>query len=303
MSPFKGLIFFGLQMEISVENDFLRITADSKGAELVSFFSKKLKKEFLWSGDPKFWQRRSPILFPIVGKLKDNKYKIGDSFFTLNQHGFARDSLFTFDGADEQKISFIFQENEETLKMYPFKFFLRISYKIVGNELAIGADITNKENIKMPFSLGFHPAFVCPFENEEKLNEYCIVFEKEEKCERLCLENGLITGREMFLLKDKILPLSEELFANDAVILNKLLSRKVVLHKQDSERPKIEVDFNGFSYLGLWKKKDARFLCIEPWNGLPDYSKSDQDFFKKEGIIILKEKQIISFKLKIRLLE
>ena len=290
-------------MIFSAENDFLKITVDSRGAELVSFFSNRLQKEFLWNGDPRFWQRRSPLLFPIVGRLKDDKYKIGDLFFTLKQHGFARDSVFSVEEISAQRLSFWLQENEETLKIYPFKYSLKIVYEIKGNELMIEAKIKNRGNEKMPFSLGFHPAFVCPFEKEEKIDEYFLIFEKEEKCERLYLEEGLITKKEIFWLKDRILPLSENLFANDAIILNKPLSKKVVLQRKDFRSAKIEVDFEEFNYLGLWKKKEARFVCIEPWNGLPDYKESEQDFFKKDGVIILKKNQTISFKLKIRLLE
>lgn len=285
------------------ENNFLKISVDSKGAELVSLFSKRFKKEFLWNGDPLFWPRHSPILFPIVGKLKSDRYRIDNSFYTLKQHGFARDLLFSVDETNNTRLSFVLEENEETLKMYPFRYSLKIVYEINGNELSIEAKIKNKENKKMPFSLGFHPAFICPFKEEETIDEYCILFEKEEKCWRLYLEKGLIARKEIVWLKDGFLPLSEKLFSEDAVIFDKPSSEKVVLQKRDFKSPKIEVNFKGFRNLGLWKKKDAPFVCIEPWNGLPDYKESDQEFFKKDGIVILKEDGTSYYKIKIRLWE
>ncbi|MCX7830559.1 MAG: aldose 1-epimerase family protein [Acidobacteria bacterium] len=288
-------------MIYSVENELLKISADQKGAELVSVFSKKTRKEFLWSGDPAFWPRHFPILFPIVGKLKDDKYKIGNTFFFMKEHGFARDSIFSLDKKEHDTITFVLNENEDTLKIYPYRFVLRISYKIKETQILINAQVENCEEQTLLFSLGFHPAFCCPFEEHEKIEDYCLVFEKEEKCKRLILEEGLISKTETFLLKNKNLTLSEDLFLNDAIILKKLLSEKIFLKKIGSEIPMVEIDFKGFDYLGLWKKRGARFICIEPWKGVNDYKNSNYDFIKKEGVVFLEPSQKIEFEMAIQI--
>lgn len=286
-----------------IENELLRVEINQRGAELFSFFSKKLQKEFLWNGNPEFWPRRSPILFPIIGRLKGDKYRIGDKFYTMSQHGFARDSMFVLKEKKNDKIIFELTETDESLKIYPFRFKLRMTYKIVKNEVFAVAEIENRKEENLPFSFGFHPAFVCPFDKSETLKDYAVVFEKEEICERLFLENGLISNKEKFNISDRVLTLSENLFADDAVILKNVLSKKVSLQRKDEGNSKIELAFKGFSYLGLWKKQDAPFLCIEPWSGLPDYKESDNDFVRKDGIILLEKNERKTFEMKIGLFE
>lgn len=276
---------------------------NKSGAELFSLFSKKFQKEFIWNGDPEFWQRRSPLLFPIVGRLKDDTYEIEGNRFSMKQHGFARDLVFNPSKVEKEELVFELFENEETMKIYPFRFILRIAYKIEGAKVKIKAEIENRDDKILPFSFGFHPAFVCPFNIGEKIEDYYVVFEKEEICERFFLENGLISNKELFNIRDKVLNLSENLFENDAVILGKVLSKKVFLQRKNGRGSKIEVAFKGFQYLGLWKKKDAPFLCIEPWNGLPDYKESDHNFIRKSGINFLERNCKATYEMEIGVFE
>lgn len=286
----------------SIENGFIKIEVNEKGAELFSFLNKTRQKEFLWNGNEKFWQRRSPILFPIVGRLKDDRYEIEGNSYNLNQHGFARDMVFKLEEKNRKSLSFSLIENQETLKIYPFRFCLRVNYQIEEIILFVKAEVINKDENPLPFSIGFHPAFFCPFEKDEKLEDYCLIFEKDEKCERLFLDNGLIAGKGFFASKKRKLDLTEELFANDAIILKNPLSKKVILQREDNKGSKIEVNFKGFPYLGLWKKRGAPFICIEPWQGVNDYTDFSGDFYNKEGIVILNSNESAEFEFSITLI-
>lgn len=286
----------------SIEGSFIKIEVNEKGAELFSLFNKMREKEFLWYGDEKFWQRRSPILFPIVGKLKDDRYEIEGDVYNLKQHGFARDMVFKIEEKNKKMLSFSLSEDQETLKVYPFRFCLRVNYQIEENSLFVKAEVINKDEKALPFSIGFHPAFCCPFEKEENFSDYCLVFEKDEKCERLFLDNGLIAGKGFFAAKKRKLNLTEQLFINDAVILKNTLSKKIILQRKDLKGAKIEVNFKGFPYLGLWKKKSAPFICIEPWQGVNDYEDFSGNFYNKEGVVILKSNEIANFEFSITLI-
>ena len=279
----------------------LRVSIKEKGAELASLYHKVASKDFLWDGNPKFWGRQSPILFPIVGRLKNDEYKIGDKKYKMAQHGFARDSNFQLIDKSSDRAAFLLKENEESLKNYPFRFLLYVVYELKGNTLWIAFRVENNFEDVLPFSVGFHPAFVCPFEENEDLEDYALFFEKEENGERLILENGLISSKEKFILQDRILLLDEEIFLRDAIILKNPESKSVTLSRKDKSGEKIELDFRGFEYLGLWKKLKARFLCIEPWLGINDYRSFEEDFFKKEGIILLKRKEYLERGMKIKI--
>ncbi len=277
----------------------MKVSIKEKGAELASLYHKEFRKDFLWDGNPQFWGRQSPILFPIVGKLKDDEYKIGDKKYKMPQHGFARDSNFELIGKSTDRATFLLKENEESLKNYPFKFLLYVVYELTGNTLRIAFRVENNFEDILPFSIGFHPAFVCPFEEDEELENYALFFEKEENLERLILENGLISSSEKFILQDRILALDEGIFIRDAIILKNPESKSVTLSRRDKSGEKIGLDFENFEYLGLWKKLKARFLCIEPWLGINDYKRFEGDFLKKEGIVILKRNKYFQRQIKI----
>jgi galactose mutarotase-like enzyme len=274
-------------MFYSIENEKLMASFNNSGAELASLYHKPLEKEFIWNGDPRFWGRRAPILFPVIGRLRNDSYHMDGRSFNLGQHGFARDRRFDIVETHGDSMVFHLKETKETLRTYPFPFSLKIRYSLVKDSLTIAFEITNDGNSAMPFSIGGHPGFICPFNSGETLEDYAVFCDEKEECERLFIENGLITGEEKFIIGNKVLPLSEGLFLKDALILKDLNSKKVHLGRLDENGPKIEVSFPGFPYLGLWKKKDAPFVCIEPWFGLPDHRDKETDLFHKEGVIIL----------------
>ncbi len=269
----------------TIKNSSLEIKVDSNGAELASIRKAGDSCEYLWQGDPSFWARRAPVLFPIVGKLVNNKYTVGKKEYIMTQHGFARDMEFAL---VEQRADFLSYELENTadlMKKYPFSFKLMISYKLTGNSIEMSYDVCNTDVTRMWFSIGAHPGFNCPLLPGEKMEDYFLVFEKKETLKRTILENGLLTTEEPFLDNNSIVPLSQKLFERDAVILKGMKSQHVILKNSRNKR-QIKVEFKGFPYMGIWSKPSgAPFICIEPWFGIASSRTGKPALKDKEGIM------------------
>ena len=274
------------------------ITAEIKhlGAELISLKT-NLNREYIWEGNPVFWGKHSPVLFPIVGTLKKNSFHYNGIEYHLSRHGFARDMEFELIKATENSAVFTIQSSEETLKVYPFEFELQIIYTLQENNLSIEYKVVNNGKTLMPFSIGAHPAFALPnqFEN------YAIVFEKEESLEYYLLENDLISNKSKKLeIHNNQIPMTYELFDNDALILKTLQSNSLII--LENENPILRIHFEGFPSLGIWTKKNAPFICIEPWFGYSDTYESSGNLFEKEGIQILESSAIFNSKFSIAIL-
>ena len=266
-------------------NECLKLTAKSSGAELVSIKNTFTNKEYLWQGDPEFWGRRAPILFPIVGKVNGNKYKIEGNTYNLPQHGFARDMHFERIDQQDNTLTYLLKSNEETLKVYPFKFELTVTYKLDKNKVVVSYEVKNTDDKNIWFSIGAHPAFNCPLEKNETINDYYLEFEKTENADACVLKDGLITEKMIPVLKNtNKLQLSTELFENDALIFKNLRSSIVKL-KSNKSGHEVIVDFTGFPYLAFWSKSGgAPFVCIEPWYGIADTVGYSGEFKEKDGI-------------------
>jgi galactose mutarotase-like enzyme len=256
----------------------LEIKTTKKGAELISAKLDGIEK--IHDGES-FWNRHSPVLFPIVGKLKDGKTSINGETFEMGQHGFARDMEFE----EIAENSYVLKSNEETHKKFPFDFELYIWYEVKENELITNYKVVNKSDSLMIFGLGAHPAFVCNYSN----GKYSLNFEKnEDKLEIVQLENGLISNEKIPLekyFKDNKITFDNSTFDNDAVIMKNIKSNKVILKEEDKKV--LEFDFTGFPYLAVWSKKDASFVCIEPWFNTADNVNSNGIFEEKEDLIEL----------------
>jgi len=282
----------------------LKIQTKKSGAELTSV--QYNGKEMLFQGAKVldsngniYWKRQAPILFPIVGQLKNSQTQIEGEIYEMSQHGFARDMDFEEISKTENKHHYMLKYNEETLKKYPYKFELHVIYEIIGDTLTVTYKVKNIDDKTIYFGLGGHPAFNCDYSN----GEYEIAFsENEDKIEFLKLKNGLIdTEKAQNILQDNKIYLKEDTFDNDAVIMKNLKSNKVVLQNHETNQKILELDFTGFSYLALWSKKGAPFVCIEPWQNTADRIDSTQIYKDKEGIIELpKDKEYkCEFKIKI----
>ncbi|HEY8400021.1 MAG TPA: aldose 1-epimerase family protein [Cytophagaceae bacterium] len=265
-------------------NEFLKVTVKSSGAELISLKNTITNLEYLWQGDPAYWARRAPVLFPIVGRLKDHKLQVDGQSYTLPQHGFARDMIFDLVDHQDDCLTYKLKSSEETLKIYPFNFELTITYRLVKNKLVVTYEVKNTDDKTIYFSIGAHPAFRCPLVQGEKFEDYYLEFEKPETAERLLLTEGLFNGQtEPVLNNENILPLSYDLFdEKDAVVFKGTRSRTVSIKSKKSKNV-INVDYSGFPYLGIWTKK-APFICIEPWYGLADKVDFNGEFKDKEGV-------------------
>ncbi|MFI5134350.1 MAG: aldose 1-epimerase family protein, partial [Chitinophagales bacterium] len=201
-----------------IENDYLKIEVKTKGAELDSIFSKKNELEYLWSGDPNFWGKKSPVLFPIVGTLKENKYFFDGKEYHLSRHGFARDREFEMENHSGNEITFLLKSDEATREVYPFDFEFRITYSLQRNALHVTYDVRNTGEHEMFFSVGGHPAFKVPLAEGTSFNDYYLEFETEEKLHSHVLSpDGVFTGETQLVpMNGNKLQLTRDLFINDA---------------------------------------------------------------------------------------
>jgi galactose mutarotase-like enzyme len=272
----------------TIENEYLTISIRSKGAELDNIYSKKTRLEYLWSGDAKYWSKKSPVLFPIVGTLKNNTYYHNNKPFHLTRHGFARDREFAVTASSTDAVTFTLLADEKTLEVFPFNFQLNITYSLIKNSLQVDYAVTNKGNENMYFSIGGHPAFKVPLEEGLEYDDYYFEFSNTENARRWMISNeGLIEAVTVPLItNDNKLPLSKDLFLNDAVVFKYLNSETITL-KTDRSEHGIELTFPGFPFLGLWAPPNADFICIEPWCGISDSVTSTQQLINKEGIHLL----------------
>lgn len=267
-------------MNVTITNEFLTATINPIGAELISL--KDSSNEYIWEGNPEFWGKHSPILFPIVGTLKDNTYTYEGNDYNMTRHGFARDNHFVVKERDSRSVVFSFSSNEETLKQYPFTFELELKYTLKEKTLHLDYTVKNLGDKIQLFALGAHPAFALPGNFED----YSLTFEKEEGLISSQLENDLVSEKTVKIESDKNkLVLSHKLFENDALIFKTLISKKITLNKLDT--PFLNVNFHDFPHLGIWTKANAQFLCIEPWQGYSDSSTSTGKLEDKEGIVLL----------------
>ncbi len=280
---------------ITITNSFLTAEIKKTGAELISLKSNETDREYIWEGNPVFWGKQSPVLFPIVGTLKNNSYEIDNIEYHLPRHGFARDMSFTLQ--EENKAVFSLQSTAETLSVFPFEFELHITYSLDVKKLNIGYKVINKNKFKMPFSIGAHPAFAL----SGNFEDYALEFEIDEPLNYSLLENNLISNQVLTLdKKDKVAGLNYKIFENDALIFKSLASKKLSILKNSV--PFIAVHFQDFPHLGLWTVQNAPFLCIEPWNGYSDTVESNGNLFEKEGIQILDADEIFISKFTIELI-
>jgi galactose mutarotase-like enzyme len=272
----------------TIENENLQIDINAKGAELQSIYHKQTQLQSMWSGDAKFWGKKSPVLFPIVGTLKEDTFYYSNDAYELTRHGFAREMEFAPVSPSKDSITLRLQNTEETLIKFPFDFIFDITYALAANRLIVTYIITNTGIGPMYFAVGGHPAFKVPLVDSNAYNDYYLEFNKLEFAGRWPIsKDGLIEAEPLPLLNHtNILLLTKELFAKDALVFKGLSSNSVML-KTNKDKHGLSFDFTGFPYLGIWAAKDADFVCIEPWCGIADSVNTDQQLAHKEGIQLL----------------
>ncbi len=274
-------------MDIYIENEHLRASFSSKGAELQHITGVDSGTEYLWSGDPKHWPKFSPVLFPIIGALKENLYRIEDESYTLPRHGFARDMEFVVEKVSDLEILFTLTATHETLKVYPFEFKLILRYKLTKASVCCTYEVSNPSNNELLFSIGGHPAFAAPLNKQGNYTDYFLQFNADDEITYHEIEDNLISDKTVTLnLDDKKLHLEHQLFYNDALVIKDLKSTSISLMNTKTYNG-INFKFENFPYFGIWAAKDADFICLEPWCGIADSIDHNQQLREKEGIIAL----------------
>ncbi len=271
---------------MQIGNEFLKAKFQSKGAELISLIKKKTGQEYIWQANPSHWARHTPVLFPFVGRLKNDQYFYEGKNYNMGQHGFARDKEFEIESQSDHSLVFLLKSDEQTLENYPFRFELRLEYILTDQSLITRYHVKNVGTEMMYFSIGGHPAFKCAMTLAGKRSDYHLLFNKEESSDTHLLEDGTFSGETDLVLQGDRLPITDSLFDRDALVFKDLKSTNVSLVSVDKKWLKFH--FQGFPYLGIWSKNNrSPFVCIEPWFGLADNQNHDGDLTKKEGILKL----------------
>ncbi|HUQ66163.1 MAG TPA: aldose 1-epimerase family protein [Flavitalea sp.] len=287
---------------VILENDRIKIQVKNKGAELDSVYSKQNNMEYLWSGDANFWNKKSPVLFPIVGTLKQNSYYFNNKSYSLQRHGFARDMDFAVTSQTDESVTFTLTDDDKTLENFPFQFRLDIIYSVEADTFHVQYKVNNPGSDNMYFSIGAHPAFKIPLEKHLHYDDYHLEFEQVEDAYRwLISREGLIEPVTIpFLINTNILSITKELFREDALVFKYMNSHKVILKSNKSQHG-LEVSYPGFPFIAFWAAPHADFVCIEPWCGIADSTTSKQEFINKEGINLLTPSQVFDRTWSVRL--
>lgn len=260
-----------------IKNEHITASINSFGAELMSLT--KNNKNYIWTINEQYWNKTSPILFPIVGRLKNDSYLLNNLKYSMSRHGFARNFDFKVISKTEDSVCFSLQENPESLQQYPFQFELQICYTLIESEICISYLIKNNSETQMPFSIGAHPAFAI----SSYLENYNLQFDNDTFLLNHKLENDQFSGKtETINLENKILNLNYSLFESDALVFKEFKSKHITILEKN--KPYLKINLGDFPNLGIWTKNKAPFLCIEPWFGYADNANTTANIFDKAGI-------------------
>lgn len=288
-------------MRITIQSGKASATIDTLGAELKSW-KDQTGKEYIWCGDPAHWKGTSPLLFPMIGNLRDGKTIINGTEYEISKHGFVRDKEFQVLEQGADYVVFSYSYTEATLAMYPFRFNLQLKYHLVGSRLILSYDVYNLDDKEMYFHIGAHPAFNCPMEDDEDFEDYILEFPQPETCQspvyNLSTHQFDEEGRVCHLDHSNTITLDYSKFQSDALVFEDLKSKKVSLIHKDTKKG-ISVDFHTFDMVAFWTPMNdtAPFLCIEPWNGAAIFSNEDNEFKHKRSIQTLQAGERRSYQL------
>lgn len=273
---------------VNISNKELAVNIDTRGAELQNIVSLTSGQEYLWQGDESYWKRRSPILFPFVGRLWNNGYTLEGKRYTMDTHGFAKDCIFDVVVKKDYEAWFKLVNDEYTFAKYPFHFELLIGYILDGNKLKVVWNVRNNSSLPMPFQIGGHPGFRYPdFDPDSKQNAYLKFETIHDTISYIVKEkNGFFlqhpTSNSLLLNEDALLPVSQELFKDDALIFENYQARKVaILDKNKEAYISLEFDMPVFAIWSL-SKKNAPFICIEPWWGKGDEENFEEEIYRRK---------------------
>lgn len=269
---------------IEIASGGLRAAINPLGAELSSLRDAD-GRELMTDADPAFWSGRAPLLFPIVGRLMGDKYRLDGEEYTQPQHGFARRQMFALVAQTANRAVFRLSDNDATRAVYPFAFTLDAAFTLAGATLATDITVANTGDRDMPASFGFHPAFAWPLPFGRARADHRIVFEKREPAELSAIVPGGWIAPETWPspLDGRELKLDDAMFERDALVWDRLESESV--RYDGGEGPGLDIGFAGMPRLGIWTRPGARFVCIEPWHGIADRQGFDGEIWDKPGIL------------------
>ncbi|MBQ7962485.1 MAG: aldose 1-epimerase family protein [Clostridia bacterium] len=264
-----------------IENDYLKIGVKDDGAELTSVISKETGIEYLWQGNPDVWYGQSPVLFPIIGRVLDDVYYLNGKEYTMPKHGLFRKRKAQFVEQTSNSLTFKESADEETLKIFPFDFEVFVIFELIDKSLKVTHKIINNGDDTMYFSIGGHPGFNC------KIGDY-LLFDTNETLDTIEIDTECLrTGKTIPVLdENNKIVITKDIFNNDALIFNGMKSKTITLASDDHNR-KVIFDYSDCSYLGIWAKPGAPYVCIEPWWGVNDSHERKDDISKKDAIISL----------------
>lgn len=278
-----------------LENELFRVEINPFGAELSSFRSKKTGTEYVWQADPAVWKRHAPILFPIVGRLKDKTYTVNGTSYEITQHGFGRDLEWQVGAAGENYAEFVLEANDFTKKMYPWDFVCTVRYTLTGATLKKEHIVFNRSDTDMYYEVGGHDAYTLCWLPDESIQDYFVAFEGTAVLHPILTDENVMLSRKHgdLPLQDGRLPITRETFRNDAIISDDLPVRRATIGSTRNDRT-VTMDFADFPYFAVWsayKDFDVPYVCLEPWSTLPDGGYLNHAIENKVGVRVLNPRQ------------
>lgn len=278
-----------------LENEQFRVEINPFGAELTSFRSKITGTEYVWQADPAVWQRHAPILFPIVGRLKDKIYTVDGKPYTITQHGFGRDLPWQVGSAARDYVEFVLQSDDHTRTMYPWDFVCTVRYTLTGATLKKEHVVYNRSETDLYYEVGGHDAYTLCWQPDESITDYFVEFEGTEALHPILTDENVMLSRKHgdLELRDGRLMLTRETFRNDAIITDDLPVRRATIGSTRNSR-RVVMEFADFPYFAVWsayKPFDVPYVCLEPWSTLPDGGYLDHAIENKVGVRVLRPRE------------
>lgn len=274
-------------MDYTIKNNMIEVVISDHGAEVQSVKGAHTGEEYMWQADPEIWGRHAPVLFPIVGRLKNDEYKYQGKTYHMGQHGFARDCDFEVENHTQESITFLLKDNEKTREMYPFKFEFRVNYNLMNNLLEENFSVVNKSDETMIFGVGGHPGFNLPVNNGEEKEDYYFDMHPSIARVKIPLKGAYLDWNNRSLAStDSFIVLSDELFKDDALIYELHGHDNKVSLRTDKSKFHINVWTRNAPYVGIWSQypNTANYVCIEPWWGIADREDADGELEHKYGM-------------------
>ena len=274
-------------MDYTIKNNMIEVVISDHGAEVQSVKGAHTGEEYMWQADPEIWGRHAPVLFPIVGRLKNDEYKYQGKTYHMGQHGFARDCDFEVENHTQESITFLLKDNEKTREMYPFKFEFRVNYNLMNNLLEENFSVVNKSDETMIFGVGGHPGFNLPVNNGEEKEDYYFDMHPSIARVKIPLKGAYLDWNNRSLAStDSFIGLSDELFKDDALIYELHGHDNKVSLRTDKSKFHINVWTRNAPYVGIWSQypNTANYVCIKPWWGIADREDADGELEHKYGM-------------------